>query len=58
MRNSTASAAARVAVVDRLLKPSVAVWAERIEQDQVKRVEVEAVVVAAFGRVLAAPIAI
>lgn len=45
-------------VVDRLLEPSISARAQRIEQNPVQRVEVEAVVIAAFGRVLAAPIAL
>ena len=66
-KTSTASAGAVVtggdsavpcAVVDRVLEPSVSARAERIEQNPVQRVVVVGVEVAAFGRVLAAPIAL
>ena len=45
-------------VGDRLPVPSVSARAQRIEQHPVQRAEVKAVVIAAFGRVLAAPVAL
>ena len=52
------SAVSVCAVVDRLSKPSVSARAQRIEQNPVQRFEVETVVIAAFGGVFTAPIAL
>ena len=48
----------RCAVVDRVLETSIAVRAERVEQNPGQGVDVVRVEVAALGRVLAAPVAL